>query len=42
MCRIAEWQHHFDDNQSPSGVHRLADVAKDRKTLVFTPIMDDM
>src|SRR5258705_1882232 len=31
MRRVAGGQHHFDDQQAASRIHRLADMAEDRK-----------
>ncbi len=42
MRRIAGWQHHFNDQQTTGWLHRLADMAKDRKALVFVPVMEDV
>jgi hypothetical protein len=42
MGRIAGWQYHFDDQQSTSGVHRLADMAENRQALIFAPVMDNV
>jgi hypothetical protein len=42
MRRVAGWQHHFDEKQMTNRVHSLAHKAKDRKALIFVPVMDDV
>ena len=42
MRRIAGWQDHFDNQQSAARIHCLANMAKDRQTPIFAPVVDDM
>jgi hypothetical protein len=42
MRRVAEGQHHFDEEQTTRWVHCLADIAKDSQALILVPIVDDV
>src|SRR5262249_49926535 len=42
MQRVAFWQHHFHYQQTAIRFDCLADMAKDRETLILVPVMDDV
>src|SRR5437016_7590275 len=42
MRSVAVWQQHFDDGHATGRVHRLADMAEDRKALILVPVVDDV
>ena len=42
MGGVAGRQNHLHDEQTTRLIHRLADMAKDRQTPGFVPVMDDV
>ena len=42
MRRIASRQHHLDQQQSATGIHRAAAMAQNRLALRLAPIVDDV